>query len=78
LAQKLGWRTIPGKEGHMICPCPVCVPQARSSRPADAPNSRKRRNAERWPVSTRHEHRGECPRPYSNRTTPAAGRYSPG
>jgi hypothetical protein len=24
--QKLGWRTIPGKRGVLVCSCPMCVP----------------------------------------------------
>jgi hypothetical protein len=61
VAQKLRWRTIPGTQKASICPCPVWYRQARSSRPAGAPNSRRRKNAERCPVSTPHEQRAECP-----------------
>jgi hypothetical protein len=36
VAQKLGWRAIPGIQKAMICPCPVCVP------PGTVKSSRRR------------------------------------
>ena len=36
VAQKLGWRTIPGTQKASICPCPVCVP------PGTVKSSRRR------------------------------------
>jgi hypothetical protein len=36
VAQKLGWRTIPGTQKASICTCPVCVP------PGTVKSSRRR------------------------------------
>jgi hypothetical protein len=53
----------------------MVIPEFAWARIIETP-SRRRRNVERWPVSMRHEQRGECHRLYSNRTTGGlSGRY---